>query len=321
LKVRTLVISMAFILISGLCLGQDAEHYLIDGIYAFQGGDYHKSIEYLDRFLESNPGQEDALFCRAGAKAALEQYDAALVDVNQAIDESPHFAGAYWLRAEIYAHLDQLEKASQDIDKAKELINKGYDRVLDGADKDVASSEGREKALALINRAQHRKRKSDCEGAVSDYYSALAILGSFPEPQYYVYMAIAQERCGDMTGALNTYNNALLQYPGNEGLIEKRAFLKKKIGDVQGYEADMAILHESWLEGRREDEQTLTKTIQSHPTAYNYKLRAQARLDIGNYQGALEDINKAIELDPEDAWRYEDIKTEAQWMIDHPEAE
>jgi len=322
MKTRIIIFLSLWFLIPSMSCAESLRDTLLSGIYATEEGNYSEAIEYLDAVLAQVPDQADALAFRAKAKAGLEEYESALADVNRAIEESLHFAEAYRIRSEIYEALDRTEEAQQDKDKAHDIVNSGIDRILTDLDERVSSAgeePTREKGLALLKRADHKYLTGNYTGAAKDYDAALAILGSFPKAQNYSFMASAKSTYYDYTGSIDAYTKGLTKFPDTSWLRRERALTFKKMNNIQGYEADMAILREDWLRERRDREVELADIIQRRPTAESYKLRAQARLDIGNYQGALEDINKAIELDPEDAWRYEYIKTKANFYIKHPE--
>jgi len=64
-------------------------------------GDYEGAIAQFSKILRRQPGHLEALVCRAYSYVALERYEAALQDCNQAIQVRPDYETAYACRAKV----------------------------------------------------------------------------------------------------------------------------------------------------------------------------------------------------------------------------
>ncbi|MFL5327913.1 MAG: tetratricopeptide repeat protein [Gemmataceae bacterium] len=149
--------------------------------------------------LELEPTFADAYRERAGLLAVLGQYEPALADATHWIQFSPDCADAYSLRGEIYARLRAVASAVSDYREALRLAPddvKVINRlawVLAAAGPDELRN-GRE-ALELATRAN---------GATCG-----------KDPLILDTLAAARAECGDMAGALEAINQALIYAPSH----------------------------------------------------------------------------------------------------------
>jgi tetratricopeptide (TPR) repeat protein len=84
-----------------------------------------------------------------------EQYDEALVALDQSIEINPHFAEAFYNRGLTHYCMNDMDLAIEDFDRSLQL---GFDD-----------------ALLYRNRGNAYSRKGDVEGALSDYAQAIAL--------------------------------------------------------------------------------------------------------------------------------------------------
>jgi tetratricopeptide (TPR) repeat protein len=83
--------------------------------------DYELCIRAASRSLELNDEDSDLYAIRAAVRIIQEQPAAALPDVNCAIELDPNNAAYYSLRAAVYAQMEDLDKAQQDLATALAL--------------------------------------------------------------------------------------------------------------------------------------------------------------------------------------------------------
>jgi tetratricopeptide (TPR) repeat protein len=102
-------------------------------------------------------------------------------------------------------------------------------------------------------------------------------------------IAAEKEKRGDYNGALNDYNQSILQSPTYSEAYKNRGILKYRyLNDISGAIADYS------------------KAIELNPKspyAYDHRGYLQAN-KLNNVRTALADFNKAIELDPKFFWAY-----------------
>jgi tetratricopeptide (TPR) repeat protein len=150
---------------------------------------------------------------------------------------------------------------------------------------ETASQEN--KAQFYNNRGLEKYQKQDLQGALEDINLAIAT-----DPQnallYFNRGYIKSSSFEDYSGALEDYNKAIQLNPNFAEAIAQRAFVKEKLQDFYGSLADYNLAIEL-----------------SPPTENLYLERGMLEhLQLGHHLKALDDYDKAIDLDPQDAYNY-----------------
>ncbi|HEY9049075.1 MAG TPA: tetratricopeptide repeat protein [Ohtaekwangia sp.] len=118
-------ITLLLVLISHFCNAQ-SDDYLQKSNEALANGRYTEAIGYLDKLLESNADNEQALLLRSQANYALKKYDLVIQDcekilqINNTIITDDDFT-AIWNLGVTYNSMRQFEKARSYFDKALKM--------------------------------------------------------------------------------------------------------------------------------------------------------------------------------------------------------
>jgi tetratricopeptide (TPR) repeat protein len=193
-------------------------------------------------------------------------YQGALKDLDRALALNPQHICAYNTRALVKEQLNNIPGAITD-----------YSRAIAIGDEHVE--------YAYANRGRLKAEKfNDLQGALTDYNKSISIA-----PMAYNYLKrgnLKANRLNDLNGALQDYTLALELDPDYYYAYTDRAKLKAgKFNDPKGAIADY------------------DRAIAIAPEiASYYNARAQIKVNSQDFPAALADMNKAIDLDRNDAF-------------------
>ncbi|HEX4144824.1 MAG TPA: tetratricopeptide repeat protein [Pirellulales bacterium] len=100
----------------------------------------------------------------------------------------------------------------------------------------------------------------------------------------YFLLGLAHDQLGDFKAAAEDFNACMWYFPSSVESVERRGFARLKLGLTKRAEQDSAA------------------AIRMQPNPESYVNRANARLVLGNGEGALADCNTALETDPDNLY-------------------
>jgi mitochondrial import receptor subunit TOM70 len=265
------------------------------GNKAYGSKDYNKAIEYYSKAILC---KADPVFYsnRAACYNALSEWDKVIEDTSAAISMDPEYVKALNRRAHAYEHLGQFSEA---------LLDYTASCIIDGFKNDSSAAS----VERLLKKVAEKKGKVILEGKKNKLPSATFVtnyLQSFrpqPPPAGLEDTAEMDEESGK--GQLRKGLNAMKSKTA-DGYETAAAAFKKAI-DVGGLEEHEAFglnmrATFSYLEGEvvsaMED---LTKAIELNPSLTQaYIKRASMQLELGDKNKAAEDFAKAAEQNKDD---------------------
>ena len=210
---------------------------------------------------------------RAYAKSRLDQKDNAIVDYNQALIINPNLPRAYIGRASIFYERGEKEQALNNLDKA------------------LAINPNNTVALLIKGEILAYQNNPDWPGAIEAYSAALAVNPNDPD--------ILNNRCGayfatqQLDLATADCDRGLSVQPNDASIYLARGNIRLTQEDSEGAVQDYSRVIE------------LNKTANNPSVDQRaYSNRASALVNLGDLNGALRDVNKAIELKPDAAEDY-----------------
>ena len=233
---------------------------------------------------------------RVGVNALYyNDYVLAIKYFNQAINAKPYLAEAYSFRSEAKYHLGDYVGAEKDAATAIEL----NPFIL-------YSYEHRSLALSRLKRY----------GEAIDNYKVL--LKMLPDnPGIWHNYALFHYRMNDFDGAMAAIDTLRVKAPNYTVALHIRSTLLKERGDTLGAIAalDTVLMIDKYdhaaymdrsiinigLKKFEEVESDLTQAIHLFPMSGHYINRSIAREELGNLRGAMEDLDMAVQLDPDNA--------------------
>jgi len=268
--------------------------YLLRAEAYFRLKQHKKAIQDYTKAIELSPKDTSLYEDRASAYSNLGQYDKAVQDCTRMIELEPKRVWFYLRRGLFHEKLEEHKKAIQDYTKAIELNPK-----------DFMAYESR--AYAFLKLKQHSK-------AIQDFTTIIEL---FPKNSNgylgrgYAYLDVNQE-----IKAIKDFDKAIEFNPKNESAYYNRglcyAHLKKDIKAIQDF--DKAI--ELYLDRRKSIEADFKGDIKELHDLYKvlgfgdsrlssrYHLRGTCYSILNQHTKAIQDFDRAIELDEESADAY-----------------
>jgi tetratricopeptide (TPR) repeat protein len=232
-------------------------------------------------------------YCKRGQKAlAAKDYAQARSAYKVAIEWNPNSAIAHSGMAQVYTEIQDFESALVAWDSAircdatqlafyyqRALINKSFKNyfqvladcqyILD-RDPDRASARWL-KAISLVKLENYQDALADLDRHIQEYPK---------DPNGYCYRGICHERLDWLPEALADLDRAISLQFNQPVFHHARGRTRQKMGDLPGALADFNI------------------TIERKPQAAVFDDRAEVRRCLGDREEALQDCDRAIELNP-----------------------
>lgn len=247
-------------------------------------------LKYLTESIRILPSNSSAYYNRGVINTKSHNYEDAIADFSKAISTNPYDAKAYNNRGWINFKKKEYAKSIQDFNIAIEL-----DSVY---------------TLAYNNRGESYRYQNNFEQALKDYFKAITIDSSFTWP----------------------YNNIGMLFRNIKQYSISIVFFNKAIEIDSTFSKSYNNLALNYIDLNEFDEAIIyAKSAIKFETAYSnaYNTLTVAFLMKGEFLQALESISKAIELDPQIHYyydnryqinlalkKYTDVKKDLQQLID-----
>ncbi|WP_250563978.1 tetratricopeptide repeat protein [Sphaerisporangium fuscum] len=218
------------------------------------------ALAEFDAAIAMDPLYSDYYLDRGNLLYQMGRTEAALADYETAIRLSPPLPEGYYNRAQLLLSTGDLEGAKADLDHVLEL-DPGY---LD----------------AYINRAGLLVQFGLDEHARADVEAGLALAPG--NPHLSCVLGQLEMTAGRLVEAAAAFDVAIAGAPGLVSAWASRASLRYEAGDLEGAVAD------------------LTRAIELGEDAALYFNRALALKSLGRPAEAMDDLDRAYALDPED---------------------
>jgi tetratricopeptide (TPR) repeat protein len=217
---------------------QEARHYFFEGEQALEENKYTLALAHYNECLRIDPYFMEAYHSRAAAKEGLGDFKGALTDYSIYVDSRPGQPDALLSRAVLRYKLGQYVLAREDFTYLLTLppgeTNKIIFRQEPGGTDKIFTQQGSNHAdvfnyLGLI------------ETRLKNYGLAFLYLDSAlkldpGEPHYYVNRGIIKEHALDTTGAIADYQRALQIDPSDGLAIHNMAVIKRSRGEQNASE-------------------------------------------------------------------------------------
>lgn len=198
---------------------------------------YHTGYKVLEHLRE---------LARAEKKKDMREYIGTL---DHAISRKPNEAALYFERGELYASLEEFDRAIADHDKAVSLLPGAITFIARGclhirmgdlnsalADFERAIEVEPGNAMAYANRGAAYSKLGDVERAIADY--GLAIHHDPSYPNSYANRAYAYYKLGQYEHGIADCNQALVLRPDHADTYSNRGLCRAALGDKEGARAD-----------------------------------------------------------------------------------
>lgn len=246
------------------------------------------------RLVAGNASQEaNVLANRAVTYQSMGNFEAALRDLDSALQRAPKVASAWATRGALRGMLGRYKEAIADLDRAIELepkkaeawLNRGLMRAQLGADTtalvDIGTAIRLDPKLghAYAQRGEIYSANGKLAEAHQDFQSALNLRPK--DHKMWFMLGIHYERHGDFQHALQAYDRGLSYSSKSIRLLRRRGRLYARLDKTQEALADFGA------------------ALAVDPSdAEIRKLRAKLNAETGRVQAALEDYTVALRSDP-----------------------
>lgn len=262
--------------------------------------DNDRAIEDLNRVLKLTPDDVRAHFNRAVILAEKNNTTEALADVNAVIAAYPDLENAYSLRSHIYHLAGNDKMARADANRAMQLASRPVAAVTSDSEEKDTSAE----------------MPGESTGDVAARFSTLLTIDSDEESG-----GEQQFNNSSIRGRVQYSNSKVEIQPiytlsyyvggttGDNGMLENSTYVRE-IADINNSRALRFVIHvtnslpaftrEDDIERHFESIRHYGSVLASgHPRAIDYFGRAMDHVTVHNYDQAISDLDKAIELTPD----------------------
>ncbi|HEY9791250.1 MAG TPA: tetratricopeptide repeat protein, partial [Candidatus Obscuribacterales bacterium] len=230
---------------------------------------YKNALEDYNKVIALEPNNLNALVSRATLYNRTKSHDSAIMDCEKALHIDPNFLDAYRVRAVAY---NQTGRYSEALADAKQFLDSYKNSSQKTSNKEVAE--------VAANRAYANFNKKEYDAAIADYTEAI---NADPENgQLYASRAVVYKQVHDWKKAMDDTNKAISLSPGDTSLFKIRGVCYAGLGEAQKAADD------------------LNNLVKYNPSVENHRMRGQARLEVHDYKGAMEDFDFVLGATPHD---------------------
>ena len=247
-----------------------------------------KALSILNECLRTDPYFYDAYYTRGLVREQLAEFDGALTDYNIYVEQMPDHTEALFSRATLRYKRGQYELAKVDFIKLISLPPGETTTVFFQQDQFASSTtrifttQGSSKAYIFNYLGLCETKLKNYEAAINALDSAIALNPT--DADQLVNRGLAKENNLDKVGAIADYQLALTINP-------EHSLARHNLGALSG------------TQGSGEDsEKLLIESIEQNPNLpYPHAQLAYHKFNRGDFKGALEEYNLAINIDSTDA--------------------
>jgi tetratricopeptide (TPR) repeat protein len=226
----------------------------------------------------------EVLFARGACLAEKKEFDAAIADFTQAIQENPNYGEAYLNRAKIFYENGEYDRSWNDLCQANKLgvhADEEFEKDLKSKMAPMFSKMlKREAAKECCQEAANYSNRKDYKNAIISYNKAIEVDPDFSKA--YCDRGLSYIQIGNLSQALSDFNKAIDLDPNDCLSYSNRGIIYRNQGSF-----DKAIL----------DYSKAIKIKPDFPEAYfnrGYAYFMQVKLD-----EAILDYSEAIKLKPD----------------------
>ena len=321
--------------------GNSADVYNQRGDVYYEKGLYDEAVADYRRAISIDPQNGQAYVNWSAINVLKGNMQEAIQNLDLAVENQPELISAYVNRGSRYAEVGERANAEQDWKTASRLVPQTAQEYVSRAyaksrlnQKDNAVSDYNQALVinpnlprAHVGRAYILYERGEKEQALDNLEQALAINPNLMTALILKGEILAYQNNPDWPGAIEAYSAALAVNPNDPDVLNNRCGayvatqqLELALADcdrglkIQPNDASIYLLRGNIRLAQESFEdavQDYSRAIKINETAGNqplnqaaYSNRASALFNLGDFNGALNDTNKAIEIKPDAAEDY-----------------
>lgn len=267
--------------------------YYNRGILRTEIGDKNRAVEDFDRVIEIEPDNDFAIYNRALLQSELGALNKSIKDFTTIIEKHPDFFPAYYGRGE--AKMKKFDKIGAEKDyntamllRQRKLTKKDFEKDSLSTRKQSDKNLQNHNKLVVADREEETKRltyKSESRGKVQNVNFNI-------DPENNIVLTFHPAKKSDVQRS--TYFDRSVEKINQSGVMGKKLYL-----------TNAELPFDNQLENTFKEIEKLTKYIEEKPSAEFYFQRALLFENISDYDSAIEDLGKAVDMSSSnDVWIY-----------------
>jgi len=287
---------------------KQSEYFIQRGEYNSKQGYFSLAISDLNKAVELAPNNYNPYFQRASVYYGKQMVKEALEDITKAMQLDSTQQALYTGRGAIYSVLKEHGKAIADFTKAIQLNPKDYlpyyNRALDKyalEDMDGSCSDLHECYSVLKKYDPNNSLKTELEYSIGNYCDSL-------KASYYYQRGIAFYNLQQFDKAINIYSIGANKFPNNSMILSFRGnayfALKNYVKALPDYYSSIKnkanVIYD--IEANQKHTQLTNESIDTYVNGFIASMQisiAESKFALGQYDEALIEINKGIEIAPD----------------------
>lgn len=241
-------------------------------------GDFDGAHEDINKVIKYTPEFAEGYVMRSLIKNEQKDFQGAIVDAEMTLRMNPRSEMGYVGRATAYTAIGESKAAEKDYQTAEEFYNKALDDI---------------KKVMHIN----PKSKNTLKSRGKVHY----LLGESKFAQ------------GDIAGAKKLYNLAITEYtntirqkPRDPSSYNERGWIRYNLGNFEVEQGRDTKAVKYFQEALADGEEAVRLGKQAYLVYAYYHTRGAAKAALKDYDGAIEDFDEAIRIDPKHVLSYRD---------------
>lgn len=261
-------------------------------LLAMEVSDYQRAVDDLSKILQINPNDTHSRYNRAVAYGDLKQYQNAINDISIVIDQEPELSSAYFLRSDLHRRDGALTKSEAD-----------YRQGM---------------AVAKTKPTQSESTAAEDEfnpAAVANRFNALVTIDNSTEIDGEYNNQAIRGRVQDRSAEIEIAPIVELSYYSSPTELSANTYYIKEVDDINAARMLRFIImaainppsmSETAMVNRHfESIEYYNSYLSTHqPRAIDYIGRAMDFMTVRNYDAAIADIQRALELTPDQPVAY-----------------
>lgn len=261
------------------------------GLLRAEVHDNNKAIEDFSKVIQLDPDNYHALYNRALLYKDIADYQSSVDDLNRVIEAFPTFSGAYFVRSEDLRLMGETAKAEKDYRKSLALSR----QPVEGGDGETTEESG---------------DKPDTQEDVANRFKSLLTIANNAQVKEEYNTAGIKGRVQDQNVIIEIEPYFTPSYYVTTTEIKEIPYYIKEIDDINATRMLRFVVMVTNHEPQLTDEEAIARHFSSieyynsyitthTPRAIDYFGRAMDYYTLRNYQAAIADLNKAVELAPD----------------------
>lgn len=273
------------------------------GLLRAEVHDTNRAIGDFSKVIDLNGDDYKTLYNRSMLLAEIGDYDAALDDMNRVIDAYPDFAAAYFLRYDILRRKGDLRAAQKDYDKSLALAKTRVQ--MPGTNPFENTS-----ALDDSDDSGNGEKRSYSQEQVKKRFSTLTTINDTSEPEQIFNNKDIKGKVQDRNFNIEMEPIFAITYYSSPTELKMSGDYMREVNEINATRILRFLLQVTNHEPQTTDEETAAthfnsiayynSYIATHtPRPIDYLGRAMDYMTLRDYEHAIQDLSKAIDLTPD----------------------